>query len=296
MLFLKGDPEGRIWGGPHFGQTLFYYDTQTGKTFNTEVICDAGGEVYDVTFHRGIVYAASYSGGDITRYDPAQPWDQWHRQNPRPLATVAPGYIRPTGGIVTGPDGKLYAGWMAHYGAYGGAVSITDPDSGKTELIENPLGQQAIEALAVDRRRLYVATGLSANGLPDQPGQARFGVIDLATRKTTFEKPMPVGAIAVEPRTGAVLLTSRSRLYLYDPKAASVTEALVPDLPGLTGRTLIPAADGTLIAAAGQSVVRIDLAARTFRVIAQSDSHIDALALDAAGRAYWSHGPELYRK
>jgi streptogramin lyase len=296
MLFLKGDPEGRIWGGPQFGQTLFYYDPKAGKPVNTEVICDAGGEVYDVTFHRGLVFAASYSGGDITSYDPSLPWDQWHHKNPRPLATVAPEYIRPTGGIVTGPDGKLYAGWMARYGTYGGAVSITDPDSGKTELVENPLGKQAIAAVAVDRKYIYIATSLSANGLPDQPGETKFGVIDRVTRRKVFEKPMPVAAIAVEPKSSAVLLASRSRLYRYDPVTASLTELRIPDLPGLTGNTLIPAGDGTLVTAAGERVVRIDPAGKTFNVIAQSKSHIGALALDAAGKVYWSHGPDLYRK
>jgi hypothetical protein len=42
--------------------------------------------VYDVTFHDGLVYAASYSGGDITCYDPGKPWDQWNHKNPRPAA------------------------------------------------------------------------------------------------------------------------------------------------------------------------------------------------------------------
>lgn len=295
MLFLKADPQGRVWGGPHFGQTLFYYDTKTGKSVNTEVICDAGGEVYDVTFHQGRIYAASYSGGDITCYDPSQPWDQWHHRNPRPLATVAPGYIRPTGGIVTGSDGKLYAGWMARYGTYGGAVSITDPDSGKTELIENPLGNQAIEAVAVDRKNIYMATGLSANGLPNQPGHASFGVLDLATHKVVFQTPMDIATLAVEPATGAVVATGNSRLYLYDPTAQAMREVSIPNLPGITGRVLIPDGQGTVVTSAGQQVIGIDLSRKTFRVIAQSPSKIEALALDANGRAYFSHGPDLYR-
>lgn len=295
MLFLKSDVQGRIWGGPHFGQTLFYYDTKMEKTVNTEGICDGGGEVYDVTFHRGLVYAASYAGGDITCYDPSKPWDQWHHKNPKPLASVAPQYIRPTGGIITGPDGKLYAGWMARYGTYGGAVSITDPDSGKTELIENALGNQAIEAVAVDRKNIYMATGLSANGLPNQSGQARFGVCDLATHKVVFQTPMDIAAIAVEPVSGAVVATGNSRLYLYDPTAQAMRELSIPKLPGITGRVLIPDGQGTVVTSAGQQVIQIDLSRKTFRVIAQSPSKIEALALDANGRVYFSHGPDLYR-
>ena len=41
--------EGRVWGGPTFGQTLFSFDTRTKKAVNTGAICDGGGEVYDAT-------------------------------------------------------------------------------------------------------------------------------------------------------------------------------------------------------------------------------------------------------
>jgi hypothetical protein len=188
-LFLEADPGGRLWGGPHFGQTLFYLDPRTKKAVNTGVVCDAGGEVYDVTFLDGKVYTASYAGGDITCYDPEAPWDQWGLKNPKPLTAVGPAYIRPTGGIVTGPDRKLYSGWMAQYGKYGGAVAITDPDTGKTELIENPLGEQAVEGLAVDGQFAYVGTSLTANGLPAKKGESpRFGVIDLTSKKVVFQR------------------------------------------------------------------------------------------------------------
>ncbi|HQO35291.1 MAG TPA: hypothetical protein PLG59_11560, partial [bacterium] len=69
-LFLEADVQGQLWGGPHFGQTLFWYDTAKKEFTNTGVICDNGGEVYDVAFKDDKVYAASYSGGDITVYDP----------------------------------------------------------------------------------------------------------------------------------------------------------------------------------------------------------------------------------
>jgi len=59
-LFLEADPAGRIWGGPHFGQTLFHYDIKTGKAVNTDVVCDGGGEVYDVSAHRKITQGVSY--------------------------------------------------------------------------------------------------------------------------------------------------------------------------------------------------------------------------------------------
>src|SRR5213076_338199 len=95
--------------------------------------------------------AVAYVGGDVIEYDPIQPWDQLGGKNPRTIAHLTTkGYIRPTAGVRVGPGGLLYSGWMASYGKYGGAIAVTDPKSGATKLIENPLGEQAITALAVD--------------------------------------------------------------------------------------------------------------------------------------------------
>ena len=115
-MFLRIAPDGIIWGGPPFGQTLFSLDPETRTYINTSTVCDAGGEVYDVCFHKGCVYAAAYVGGDIVRYDPAQSWDQWNNKNPVAIAHLGPrGYIRPIAGILVGPDGMLYSGWMAQH-------------------------------------------------------------------------------------------------------------------------------------------------------------------------------------
>ena len=71
-----------------------------------------------------------------------------------------------------GPDGKLYTGWLAKYGTYGGAVSITDPKTGETELIENPLGEQAILRRALPTADfIYVGSCLAGNGLPAKTGE-----------------------------------------------------------------------------------------------------------------------------
>jgi len=158
-----------LWGGTGFGQTLFWIDPKTRKYENTRTVCDAGGEVYDATFFDNKVYAVAYSGGDIIQYDPEQPWDQWNNVNPKTIASITKdGYIRPTGGVVLGPDNKLYSGWQARYGAYGGAVAITDPTTGKTELIENPLGEQPIMGLARTVSRYSWARGSEQTACPER--------------------------------------------------------------------------------------------------------------------------------
>ncbi len=298
-LFLEADANGRVWGGPHFGQTLFYYDTATGKATNTGVVCDAGGEVYDVTFYNGLVYAASYSGGDITCYDPGQPWDQWNHKNPRPAGNVGSrGYIRPAAGIVTGPDGKLYAGWMARYGVYGGAVSITDPKTGKTDLIENPLGTQAISSIDVDAANIYVGTGLDANGLPHQKGPCKFGMIDLALRKAVFEKPFDAPSVArtvCERKTSLVFFTIGDKLFQFDPKSKTVTDNPIPGLPPVSGSRILSPGDGTLLIASGNRILRCHLDRKSLETWIEAPVGIESMTLAADERLYFNHGADLYR-
>lgn len=297
-LFLEADLEGRIWGGPHFGQTLFYYDTRTGKTVNTDVVCDAGGEVYDVTFHKGVVYAASYSGGDITAYDPAKLWDQLNHKNPRPLASVAPRYIRPEAGIMTGPDGKLYAGWVAKYGTYGGAISITDPASGRTELIENPLGQQGITSIAVDDQYVYAGTTLAGNGLPQQKGKAKFGAIDLASRAVVFEREFDAASVTRvvrEPVSGLVLFTIDSAIQRYDPRTKVLLEAPAEGLPAITSRSIEPIGDGTLLGSSDRRLVRFDARKGGTELVAESPVRVEAITIAADDRVYFMSGPGMYR-
>ena len=173
MHFIKPDDQGRLWGGPPFGQTLFYMDLATKKTTNTGIVVNAGGEVYDVVVRRRQNLRRGVRGRRHFRLRPAQPWDQLGNKNPRSLARLnGKGYIRPVAGIHLGDDGKLYSGWMAQYGKYGGAIAITDRATGETKLWENPLGEQAISALAVAGDCIYAGTTLAGNGLPHEAERA----------------------------------------------------------------------------------------------------------------------------
>jgi outer membrane protein assembly factor BamB len=298
-LFLKADAKGRIWGGPSFGQTLFWMDTRTKKTVNTGGVCDAGGEVYDVTFLNGKTYAASYAGGDITEYDPTKPWDQWNLKNPRPVAKVGPDYIRPTGGIVTGPDGRLYSGWMAQYGRYGGAVAITHPGTGKTDLIANPLGEQAVEGVAVDGNRLYVGTSLSANGLPEKKGEsAKFGILDLATRQPIFthrfEGANSVRALAHDTKTGRVAMAVNGALRLFDVETRSFIAA-AERAPRVSSRVIVAPGDGKAYYGSGKVVIAVDLQSGEAMTTAELPSNLSTLAVAPDGTLYAACGAEVFR-
>jgi hypothetical protein len=303
LLFMRVDERGRIWGGSTFGQTLCYLDPRTKKAVNTRTICDAGGEVFDVAFRDGRVYAAAYAGGDIVEYAPDKPWDQWKNRNPRPLATVAPGYIRPVGGIQFGPDGKLYSGWMARYGTYGGAVAITDPASGKTELIENPVGEQTVSGLAADPRpnvaQAYVGTSLSANGLPKKrDDSARFGILDLKTRKAvfshTFEGASEVRAVVFDSVSGLGAFAIDSRLHLFDPAKRELFP-LPPEVPKVGSTTIAAPGSGKIFYSSDRDVIEFTLVTRTWQTLAEAPEKITNVALSKEGAIYISCGAAVYR-
>ncbi|MBN1344376.1 MAG: hypothetical protein JXQ73_16935 [Phycisphaerae bacterium] len=297
--FLKADGRGRLWGGPTFGQTLFWMETKTKKLVNTRTISDVGGEVYDATFIKGVVYAAAYCGGEIIRYDPDEPWDQWGHKNPRTIAAVAPGYIRPTGGIVVGADGKLYSGWMAKYGTYGGAIAVTDPATGQTRLMENPLGQQAIGALAVDKGSAYVGTTLHGNGLPEKKGEsAKFGVVELATGKVLLDKPMKgvssVGPIACDKKTGRVAVVVGGALWIFDPVKKAFISSPVEGAPKVTSHVLASRGDGWICYGSEKSLIALNLANGQNMQLGDVPANIANVTLGAEGQIYVSCGADVY--
>ncbi len=309
-LFLRCDAQGRVWGGPHFGQTLFRYDPSSRKVVNTATISDHGGEVYDVAFRDGAVFAAAYAGGEIVRYDPRMPWDQIGHANPQTVAEVASrGYIRPTGGIILGDDGMLYSGWMAGYGTYGGAIAVTNLNTGDTQLIENPLGHQAIAGMAIHGGLAFIGTTLGANGLPDKKGEwARFGVLDLTNRSIIYRQELS-GVSTVRVLTAAddgrrVVLSVGGRLCTADAPTWHVNLDGLPSAPKLTSNCVATLRTANrrrwLVYGAERHVIALDVQEGTHLTIAHLPAHVTNVAAAEPGNSrpdtIWvSCGADLYR-
>jgi len=297
-MFLRLDEKGRLWGGPYLALTLFYMDTKNGKTVNTGKITDASGQVHDVAFVDGKVYAVAYSAGEIVEYDPDAPWDQWNNVNPRVIANVGEkGYVRPTAGVVVSPDKKLVSGWMAKYGVYGGAVVITDPATGQTQLFENPLGEQTIEGLAVDDQYIYAGTSLYANGLPPQSREKpRFGVIERASRKTVlqreFDGAMSVRFFHLDASSRQLAFAVEGKLHLFD--TAKREFRLLPEAPGV-GSRIVGLGDGIAYYASGKQVVQLHLSSGKTEVIAEMPETASHIAVESGATLYVWCGADLYR-
>lgn len=298
--FLRADGHGRLWGGPTFGQTVFYVDTKTGKTVNTSQVCNSGGEVYDAAFIGEKTYLVAYAGGDVIEFDPSLPWDQAGNRNPRTIAHLhdaGAGYIRPNAGVSVGADGKLYSGWLTVYGKYGGAVSVTDPATGKTDLIENPLGAQGVSGVATDGTHVFVGTTLGGNGLPTQPGSAQFGVVDLASKKVPFRHAFEgigtVDRLVFDPASKTVAFTAGGAWYLYTPGDGSLRP--VDGAPKATTHMLPAVHGGRLYYGGGTALISMELSTGKTETVLSAPSEIDTVTADPDGVVYVSCGVDVYR-
>jgi outer membrane protein assembly factor BamB len=301
--FLEYDEHhNALWGGPTFGQTVFRLDLKTKSFENTAKVCDAGGEVYDATFLDGKVYLVAYAGGDVIEYDPQQPWDQWGNKNPRVIASVksrGEGYIRPEAGVVLGPDKKLYSGWSVGYGKYGGAVSVTDPKTGDTELLENPLGiRQIISGVAADDAFIYVGTQLGGNGMPAQPNEApRFAVLDRTTKKPVFEKTFEgssnVRNLLHDPVAGRVAFSVNGAMHLFDIAGRKFVDGV--EAPKLTSHDLAGRGDGRAYFASGKTVHVLDMKTGRTSRFADAPGDVETIDVGRDNEVYVSVGTEVFK-
>lgn len=298
--FLYVDDRGRLWGGPTFGQTLFHLDTETGKYINTRTISDHGGEVYDVEVIDGICYAVAYVGGEIIRYDPGAPWEQVKHINPKTIARVGPEYIRPQAGVTRGDDGRLYSGWLAKYGEYGGALAVTEPRTGKNRVFKNPLGPHGIAGCApVGNGLVLLGTTLYGNGLGNQKNTpSRLGLFDTAAGKSVWTRDLPgIGSIhniVYDAAAGFAAFLAGGQLYLLDPARREIPGSgpLFPDKVTSHNLALAP---GRVLYARDETIYSLDLKTHRPSPIAQTPGKVAFLAFGGPKkRVYFSCGVDVY--
>jgi hypothetical protein len=303
ILFLEADSRDVLWGGPTFAGTLFFMDAKTKQFTNTDRVASHIGEVYDVAFMNGKVYAVAYAGGDIIEYNPAESWDQFNDKNPHTISHLGDrGYIRPVAGIRAGDDHLLYSGWMANYGTYGGAIAVTDPASGKTELIENPLGEQGISGVEADDRYIYAGTSVAGNGLPSKHGASiAFGVINKTTHKVEFTQSFSGGSVhffARDRKAGIVAFVTDTTIRLFDPSKMTTKGGPIStpaNLPRCTGGSVVCRGNGHLYFGNGSTIFSLDLETLQFKTAATAPFRIGLIAISTDGAIYSSSGTRLYR-
>jgi hypothetical protein len=219
--FLAADPKGGVTGGPNFGQTLFRYDGARQLAQNTGQVADGGGEVYDGLWRDGKFYFVAYAGGYLGVWDPEQPWDQWHNKNPHIFvqynAAKYGSLIRPIGGVVEGPGGKLYSGWSTAYGRIGGGLTEFDPKTQTSRVWtdEHFVPQMSIGKVAADERYIYGTTSNASNGMTSLNKPIEFWVFDPQTEKVVYRQKIS-GLTFKVPQTNHIWFASSDGLRRFD--------------------------------------------------------------------------------
>ena len=299
-FFLRVDDQGRIWGGAHYGQTVFWMDPTDRKAHNTRAVNWHGGEVYDAAFYGGKPYFVAYTSGAIIQYDPNQPWDEYNDINPKVLAAAGPkGYIRPEAGISLGPDDKLYSGLSAKYGVYGGAVLIADPATGKSEIVENPLGDQGITSLVVGEGVLFIGSTCYGNGLPPRYEIAtKLGILDIATRKLVLEiAPGGCGrvrALGYHSGSQRVVVAVGKSLRLFDVKNRKFLPDVCSDAPELTCGSVGWTPNGTLYYGSGRWVASLDTGTGKSDRIVETPTDVSHVAVGLRKTVYIACDVDIY--
>lgn len=300
-VFLRTDPAGQVWGAPASGQTLFFMDGNSGVFVSMGSVTTRPGGVQDVAFVDSIAYGVSAPGGAIFRLDIEEPWNEWDGKNPRILESLeSKGYQKASGGIVASRDGKLYSGWSASPGAYGGAVAVTDPGTGKTSLRANPAGVQGITGLALNEEYLFAGTTVEGDGMPPRPDASpQFAVLGLDTVQPYwsrgFEGGKTVNRLLYNAVAGCVTMAVDNVLHIFDVKAKEIKGPLESAPPEITSTGVAHRNDAFVYYGHENGIIRVDLKTGAWEQVIELPGKAGALTAGANDSLYAACGPGVYR-
>ncbi|MCI0514121.1 hypothetical protein L0128_12970 [candidate division KSB1 bacterium] len=301
IIFLTPDPKGGVIGGPGFGQTLFHFDPARKMIYNTATVVDAGGEVFDGKFWQGKFYFAAYSHADIGVWQPTEPWDQWRNVNPRTIASFyEQGVCRPRGGLILGPDAKIYVGFSTHYGHPGGGIAELDPLTEKTRLWLHPLPQRSISALATDGRQLFGAAVAQAEGMRPAVRSSYIFIFNPQTEKVVAQNELPevldIFSLCYDPETRQLLAADSSQIYILDAATTrlKVTIELAPEFKSQPFQKFLLIEHRCLIPA-GNIIWEVDVPAQKLKIFYQASGKVRTLAYSNSW-LYYSIGAQLYTR
>jgi streptogramin lyase len=264
---LEAAPDGLIYGTTRSPITLFSIDPATDEVTVLGDPIGSNGQVYGWVWHEGKLYMAAYSGGTLTVWDPAKPWQFGGapESNPRYLGTLDIG--RPAA-LIVAPDGRhLLSGGVPTYGDFGGVITVIEPETQAIEVIPELFGTQSIASMlsVPDSDLVCIGTTWRGGSASEAPKtDPRIMLWDFTTRETTYETvPVPGedGIVQMVMVDDLVYATTNGtgHLVVFDPHEQRVVHtAELGSGPGCLFGLRHNPADGMLYAISGDSIVRID--------------------------------------
>ena len=301
IFWLNTFSDGRIFGGPELGQTLFAWDPHTHALLSYDQVIDVSGEIYYAIPYEGRLYTVSYVEATLAVFDPAKPWNQGNEpdSNPRTILHIPEHQYRPVGGIQLGPDGKMYIGTQPDYGMLGGALSVFDPKTERIEVFRNIVPDQQITAVAADAKWVYAAAHpQGGGGAKPHAGTGHFFVWDPTAKKIVFDQPLAeresIHGLACAG--GRAYFIAGKRLCEYDHAAGKLRVVREFERPvPVPNQSFKAAPDGTLWGILGRRLAHIVPQEDRVDFIPETAGHAHGgLAIGLDGAIYFGCGTEMW--
>ncbi|MEN6600860.1 MAG: hypothetical protein ABFD86_00480 [Bryobacteraceae bacterium] len=301
IFWLNTFPDGRIFGGPELGQTMFAWDPKKAKLDSYDQVIDYSGEIYYAIPYRGKLYTISYIKAILAVYDPARPWNQGTAKdsNPRTILHIPDFQYRPVGGIHLGPGGKMYIGTQPNYGMLGGALSVFDPETEQIEVHRNIIPDQQITAVAADVKWVYAASSPGGGGGAKPKGTSgHFFVWDPALKKIAYDLELEPrrGISAMAAVNGCVYFALGRAFTEYNHATGKMRTVAELEKPSrIPNQSLRACQDGTLWAIISRQLAHIYPKENRIEFLKETEGHADGgLTIGVDGTVYFGAGTDMW--
>jgi hypothetical protein len=307
-------PDGNIYCGGYLVGGFTRFDPKSDKH---EQIGNAGqpegmGVYGDSKIYMGIYPRARLKAFDVTKpYSDTNPkqFEELDRfDQDRPFAVLGVESLK-----------KVFFGSVSDYGTLGGALSVHDVATGKTEVHRNVVKDQSVVSLAYANEMIVGGTTIAGGlGIKPTETEAKLFVWDPAKNEKVFETaPVPgarmISGLMVGPDKN-VWGIANGELFIFDvagrkvvtrkrlfpaststsATASATTSATTSARAGWRDATMAIHPDGNVYGTAGGRLFRVDAKTMEMTVIRRK-SGSGLLAIDATGRIYLRDRTNLWR-
>ncbi|MFW5868254.1 MAG: hypothetical protein ACOCX2_10585 [Armatimonadota bacterium] len=304
---VAAGPDDNIYASTSHPMHLVRYDPAADELTDLGHVPQiGGGNMCAMTTAGDGLYAASYAGGQVWRYDPTLPFQPLSEDAPNPveLAQYKQDLCRPRACVADDTERWVISGGYAGYGLVGGGLAVHDRETGETELLTH---EDVIEFESTITMRflpsghLIGGTSISApGGGHPQSDEGTLYILDLESREVIYQTNPVEGApdvfsIEVGPDGLVYGLASGSRFFVFDPQSREVIHREdLSEYGGLPRQTLVLGPDGNIYATFTSAIVRITPGTFEHEKLADPPKGIGAGAVIVEGRLYYASGSHLW--
>jgi hypothetical protein len=306
---LAAASDNTICGGTTFPMRFFSYNPAGDRWVNHK----AHGQWNTVAATDSVFYAGGYGGGFLLEWDPAKPWVDTKKGDPKSnplfLHEAKPTINRPHDLLVY-PDGRhvILAGTPG-YGLTGGGLMIWDRMTRKAEILKHTdliqwQSTKSLVALA-DGRLLGGTTIAAGTGGEAKATEAELYILDLKTRKVLWHKPMLKGArnytdMMMGPDGQIFGFADQTRFFVFDPvqhtivHSATLSEELARTVSSQGARVFVKSPDGRIFIILSHGIAQLDPQSRKITLLTKTPGGVTAGGDWLNGRIYFALGSHVY--